>query len=95
MTQRPQHTSEIRSAVHATRPEQTSREQSLYTVAQHAEVEPAFTESALRNLIFKADSRHASNGVIPGNGMIESGALVRIGRKVLIHRAKFLEWVQR
>ena len=89
-----QDTTEICTAVSATFPEQTPRTQSLFTVAQFAEEEPAFTEAALRNLIFKADQRHASTGVIAGNGMIESGALVRIGRKVLIHRAKFLGWVQ-
>ncbi len=75
--------------------EQTPREQSLYSVAQFAEVEPAFTTGALRNMVFKADVRHASNGVIPGNGLLACGAIVRIGRKVLIHRTKFLEWVQR
>ncbi len=93
MMQQPQQASEIRS-VRATLPEQTPREQSLYTVAQFAEIEPAFTEAALRCLIFNAEERHASSGIIQGNGMRESGALIRLGRKVLIQRAKFLEWVQ-
>ena len=95
MPQQSQHTSDIRSAVRATLPEQAPREPALYTVAQFANVEPAFTEAALRCLIFKAEERHSSAGVIPSNGMIECGALVRIGRKVLIHRAKFLAWVQK
>ena len=65
----------------------------LYTVNQFAETEPAFTSAALRNLAFKAGPRHSSKGGIPGNGLIECGAIVRIGRKVLIHRERFLNWV--
>ena len=40
-----------------------------------------------------AEPRHSTVGIIPGNGLIECGAIVRVGRKVLIHRAKFLHWV--
>lgn len=57
-------------------------------------VEPAFTAAALRNLIFKAETRHSSKGEIPSNGLIECGAIIRCGRKVMIHRERFLEWVQ-
>ena len=66
----------------------------LYTVEQFANVEPVFTAAALRNLIFKAETRHSSKGEIPGNGLIECGAIIRCGRKVMIHRERFLEWVQ-
>ncbi|MFN8696748.1 MAG: hypothetical protein ACK5XE_10575 [Burkholderiales bacterium] len=75
-------------------PPQASHHQTLYTVAQFHYVEPSFSLAALRNLIFKAQPRHSSQGVIPGNGLIECGAIVRIGRKVLINREKFLDWVQ-
>lgn len=66
----------------------------LFTVEQFPTVEPSFTSASLRNLIFKAQPRRSSQGVVPGNGLLECGAIVRVGRKVLIHRAKFLEWVQ-
>ena len=85
-----QHTSnETAAAVRAAPP------QTLYTVEQFARAEPAFTAAALRNLIFKAESRHSSKGEIPGNGLIECGAIVRRGRKVMIHLERFLEWVQK
>lgn len=65
----------------------------VFTVAQFAERNPAFSQAALRNLIFKADEREGANGPIPGNGLIEAGAIVRIGRKVLIDEARFFDWV--
>ena len=65
----------------------------VFTVAQFAKKNPAFTEAALRNLIFKAESRESSRGTIHGNGLIESRALVRYGRKILIHEARFFEWL--
>lgn len=64
------------------------------TVEQFSNDNPAFTPSALRNLIFKADERHSSNGIIQGNGLKEAGALIRIGRKVLIDENRFYAWVQ-
>ena len=66
----------------------------LYTVAQFSVAHPAFTQAALRNLIFKAGPRHSSKGAIPGNGLIEAGAIVRIGRKVLIDEDRFFDWVR-
>ncbi len=66
----------------------------LHTVAQFPSAFPAFTEAALRNLIFKAQPRHSTNGAIPGNGLIEAGAIVRIGRKVLIDEDCFFDWVR-
>lgn len=66
----------------------------ILTVRQFHQRNPAFSEAALRNLIFKADERHSSKAVIPGNGLIEAGAIVRIGRKVLIDEARFFEWVE-
>jgi len=66
----------------------------LHTVSQFPNAHPAFTPAALRNLIFKAEQRHSSKGAIPGNGLIEAGAIVRIGRKVLIDEDRFFEWVR-
>ena len=66
----------------------------LYTVADFPNAYPAFTEPSLRNLIFKAGRRHSSDGEIPGNGLIEAGAIVRIGRKVLIDADRFFDWVR-
>jgi hypothetical protein len=67
----------------------------LHTVKQFSDKHQPFTEPSLRNLIFKAESRQSTNGEIPGNGLIEAGAIVRIGRKVLIDEDKFFEWVRR
>ena len=67
----------------------------LHTVAQFPNAHPAFTPAALRNLIFKARQRHSTNGEIPGNGLFEAGAIIRIGRKVLIDEERFFEWVRR
>lgn len=73
---------------------ETPPHQTLYTVEQFALAEPAFTSAALRNLIFKAEPRQSTKGTIPGNGLVECGAVIRAGRKVMIHRANFLAWAQ-
>lgn len=69
------------------------RRRTLSTVRQFSERNPAFSEAAVRNLVFKADSRHSTKGEIPGNGLIEAGAIVRIGRKVLIDEEAFFAWI--
>ena len=91
-TQTTQQTSNITAAIRAAYPE--PQHQTLYTVEQLAKAEPAFTAAALRNMIFKAEPRHSTKGEIPGNGLIECGAIVRRGRKVMIHRQRFLEWIE-
>ena len=54
----------------------------------------AFTESSLRHLAFEAKQRISSNGdVILGNGLEEAGAIIRIGRKVLIDLDAFDAWL--
>jgi len=63
------------------------------TVSQFNQRHKAFTTSALRNLIYKADERETEHGVIPGNGLLEAGAIIRIGRRVLLDEARFFEWV--
>lgn len=52
------------------------------------------TASALRHLIFKATPRKNSKGTpIPTNGLHECGAIIKIGRKVLIDLDRFDQWV--
>ena len=68
--------------------------QTLFTVDQFANAQQIFTSPALRNLIFKAEARKTWKGEIPGNGLIECGAIMRVGRKVLIDGEKFLNWVR-
>jgi len=66
----------------------------IKTVAQFCNENPAFTQAAMRGLIFKAESRITHEGTKPGNGLIEAGAIIRIGRRVLIDEARFFEWVR-
>jgi hypothetical protein len=54
------------------------------TVQQFPAKHKAFTLGGLRSLIFNEQS----------NGLAKSGAIVRIGRKVLIDEAKFFAWVK-
>ena len=56
----------------------------LSTVKQFTEKQPAFTTGGLRALIFNEHS----------NGLAKSGAIIRIGRKVLINDTQFLVWVE-
>lgn len=56
----------------------------LQTIRQFAEHNPAWTEPALRWLVFNA----------PINGLKEACAVVRVGRRVLIDPVAFSEWVQ-
>lgn len=62
------------------------------TVKQLSEKHPAFTQAALRNLIFKAKPGQSSKGVIPGNGL--DIALVHVGSKVLFDEEEFLKWIK-
>lgn len=87
-----QHSGEVASALAAAYPALPPRPVYL-TVEQFSERNPAFTPPALRNLIFKADSRQTSRGEIHGNGLAEAGAIIRLGRRVLLDEAKFLAWV--
>jgi len=63
----------------------------LLTVRQFSDKHPAFTQGAIRNLIFLSENRKTSKGTIEGNGL--NVALVRIGRKVLIDEEKFFQWI--
>jgi hypothetical protein len=53
-----------------------------------------FTESAFRNLINDAEDRFNSRGDrIPGNGLLECGAVFRVGRRVLVNLDALDEWL--
>ncbi len=57
--------------------------QSFLTVKQLPQKHPAFTEGAVRMYIFNENQ----------NGLAAAGAIVRIGRKVLIDEEKFFNWI--
>ena len=56
----------------------------LSTVNQFIDAHKAFTAGGLRALIFNEAS----------NGLKKAGAIVRIGRRVLINEELFFAWVQ-
>lgn len=55
----------------------------LLTVKQFNQKHPAFPVGGLRHKIFYARQ----------NGLEKSGALVRNGRRVLIHEERFFDWL--
>jgi len=61
------------------------------TIRQLSERYPAFSEPALRNLVFCAKPRQSTKGPIPGNGL--DRAIIKIGRKVLVDADSFIVWV--
>lgn len=66
----------------------------LFTVGQYSERRPAWTQPALRNLILNSADRVNSRGErVPGNGLAEAGAIVRVGRRVLIDEQAFFRWI--
>ena len=62
------------------------------TIRQLSERYPAFSEPALRNLVFCAKPRQSTKGPIPGNGL--DRAILRVGRKVLIDAEQFQSWLR-
>lgn len=56
----------------------------LLSANQFSAAHPAFSGPSLRWLIFKANE----------NGLEQSGAILRIGRKVLIDEPRFLSWAR-
>ena len=86
---------QINTAINAAYPPPIEQRPTYKTVEQFSNDNPCFTPSSLRNLIFKADERQSSNGAIAGNGLLEAGAIIRIGRKVLIDETRFYAWVQK
>ena len=66
----------------------------LFTLKAFAQRHSSFlTLPALTNQVFKANARHSSRGMIPGNGMNEHGAIVRINGRVLIDEDRYFAWV--
>ena len=66
----------------------------LLSVKDFSKAHPSFPEGGLRFLIFNAKARKNSRGeTIPGNRLAEFGAIVRLGRKVLIDEQKFFAWL--
>ena len=55
----------------------------LTSVKQFIRKYPAFTLGGMRQLIFNEHT----------NGLAGIGAVVRVGRKVLIHEDNFIEWI--
>lgn len=52
------------------------------------------TESSFRHLVFNSRTRCGASGQkMVGNGLAESGALIRIGRRILVDPVKFREWL--
>lgn len=54
------------------------------TVRQFCERHPAFTLGGIRHNIFHEKT----------NGLAESGAIVRNGRRILINESKFFAWLE-
>ncbi|WP_262963746.1 hypothetical protein [Methylobacter psychrophilus] len=70
-----------------TQPNQTGKEAFAYayfTVNQFQKKHRALTLGGLRALIFNEET----------NGLAKSGAIIRIGRKILIDEGKFFAWVE-
>lgn len=59
-------------------------DQIYLTVRQLCDKYAAFSQGGLRALIFNEHS----------NGLAESRAIIRIGRKILIHEEKFFNWIE-
>ena len=63
-------------------------------MAKLPEYSEAFTVSSLRHLIFEAKQRISSTGdLMAGNGLEEAGAILRIGRKLLVDLDRFDAWL--
>jgi hypothetical protein len=73
---------QLNTSVDQTRP--IPAEWAYYTVPQFTLKHKAFTIGGIRSWIFNEYT----------NGLAESGAIVRIGRKVLIQEPKFFLWVK-
>ena len=56
----------------------------IVNIEQLSQEVPAFTQASIRWLIFRAKE----------NGLEESGAIIRLGRRVLIDEGAFFRWVQ-
>ena len=65
------------------------------TINQAAELRPAFSPAALRDLKFKAFDRKSSAGdTIKGNGTGPAGVWVQLGAKVLLDLQALDRWIE-
>ena len=91
-TQAAQQSSETGRALAAAFPALPPRR--LFTLGAFAERHSSFlTLAAITNQVFKAKSRKSTKGDIPGNGMEEAGAIVRMAGRVLIDEDGYFRWV--
>ncbi len=68
---------------------------SVKQMAALPQYEGVFTESALRALIHNSEPRFGSGGhQFRGNGLVEAGAILRIGRRILFDLDRFDEWLK-
>lgn len=66
----------------------------IYTLKAFAERHSTFlTLPALTNQVFKAKTRQSTKGEIPGNGLEEAGAIVRLAGRVLIDEDRYFAWI--
>lgn len=66
----------------------------LFTLPKFAERHASFlTLPALTNQVFKAKPRQSTKGEIPGNGLEEAGAIVRLAGRVLIDEDGYFRWI--
>ncbi len=56
----------------------------VLTVFLFSQKHPSFTVGSLRQLIHRCEK----------NGLGKSGAIIRLGSRVLIHETKFFEWLE-
>ena len=91
-TQQPSKTEAGRTLACATFHEPAPRR--LFTIPKFAERHDSFlTVPALHNQVFKAKTRKSTKGDVPGNGMEEAGAIVRLAGRVLIDEDRYFQWV--
>jgi hypothetical protein len=66
----------------------------IFTLKAFAERHASFlTLPAITNQVFKAKTRKSTKGEIPGNGLEEAGAIVRLAGRVLIDEDRYFAWV--
>jgi len=56
----------------------------LKSIKLFTEDNPSFTHGGMRSLVFNEEL----------NGLKESGAILRVGRKILIDEPKFYDWIK-
>lgn len=56
--------------------------------------DPWPTQAGWRALIFNAKPRRTTKGSVQPNGLLECGAVRRVGRRVLVSPTKFYRWVE-